>query len=80
VAEVGGSLADTAAIARRHKEEMVQVIADLLPPGPGRLSRAQAAALAVDGAIVRVQMDGPHGSAAAMDGLRALLDALGRNG
>jgi len=80
VAEVGGSLADTAAIARRHKEEMVQVIADLLPPGPGRSSRAQAAALAVDGAIVRAQMEGPQGPAAAMDGLRALLDALGRYG
>jgi AcrR family transcriptional regulator len=80
VAEVGGSLTDVAEIARRHKEEMVQVIADLLPPGPDRLTRAQAAALAVDGAIVRAQMDGPHAAASAIEGLRSLLDALQRGG
>jgi AcrR family transcriptional regulator len=77
VAEVGGSLPDATVIAHRHKEEMVQVIADLLPAGPGRSSRAQAAALAVDGAIVRAQM---NGQAAALDGLRALLEALGPGG
>jgi hypothetical protein len=52
---------------------MLQVIADLLPDGPGRATTAAAAALAVDGAIVRAQMDG---SAPAIAGLRQLLDAL----
>jgi AcrR family transcriptional regulator len=73
VAEVGGSLADVVAIAQRHKEDMVQVIAELLPPGAQREAKARAAGLAVDGAIVRAQMDG---GAAALDSLRGLLAAL----
>jgi AcrR family transcriptional regulator len=73
VAEVGGSLPDSAAIAQKHKQEMEQVIADLLPAGPARASQAQAAALAVDGAIVRAQMSGAQSAAG---GLRSLLEAL----
>lgn len=73
VAELGGSLADVVAIAQRHKEEMVQVIAELLPPGAQRQSRARAAAMAVDGAIVRAQMDE---GATALDSLRDLLAAI----
>ena len=73
VAEVGGSLPDSAAIALKHKLEMEQVIADLLPAGPQRAARAEAAALAVDGAIVRGQMSG---AASALSGLRRLLEAL----
>lgn len=73
VAEVGGTLADVVAIAQRHKDEVVQVIAELLPPGGQRDSTAHAAAMALDGAIVRAQMEGP---AAALDSLRRLLAAL----
>ena len=73
VAEVGGSLAGVVQIAQGHKQDMRQVIADLLPDSPGRATTAAAAALAVDGAIVRAQMDG---SAPAIAGLRQLLDAL----
>lgn len=73
VAEVGGSLADVVAIAQRHKEELVQVIAELLPAGARRESKARAAAMAVDGAIVRAQMDG---KATALESLRSLLAAL----
>ncbi|RYF43638.1 MAG: TetR/AcrR family transcriptional regulator [Comamonadaceae bacterium] len=75
VAEVGGSLADANAIALRHKQDMEAVIAELLPPGPHREARAQACALAVDGAIVRAQMqDGK----AALEGLAQLLYPLGK--
>lgn len=73
VAEMGGTLPGVMQIAQRHKQDMLQVIADLLPDSPGRASTAAAAALAVDGAIVRAQMDG---SATAIAGLRQLLDAL----
>lgn len=77
VAEVGGTLPDAVAMARRHKEEMVQVIEGLLPKGPGRRALAVAAALAVDGAIVRAQMDGAKEAVA---GLAALLTALQARG
>jgi len=73
VAEVGGSLADANAIALRHKQDMEAVIAELLPPGPRRAAGAQAAALAVDGAIVRAQMEDAK---TALDGLALLLGPL----
>jgi hypothetical protein len=52
---------------------MQQVIADLLPDGAGQAEAARAAALAVDGAIVRAQMEG---SEPALAGLRLLLGGL----
>lgn len=57
VVEVGASVDDAAAIAQRHKDDMTAAIADLLPPSRGRAALAQMAAMAVDGAIVRAQMD-----------------------
>jgi len=79
VAEVGGSLPEAVSIAQAHKRQMVQAIAELLPRGAQRKARAEAAALAVDGAIVRAQMTGKAGEAgAALAGLRRLLAALER--
>jgi AcrR family transcriptional regulator len=72
-AEVGGSQPGIAQIVQNHKQDMQQVIADLLPPGPRQNAIAGAAALAVDGAIVKAQMEGGE---AALAGLRLLLDAL----
>ncbi len=57
VAEVGATLPGVLQIAQRHKQEMPQVIAELLPAGPAQATVAGAAALAVDGAIVRAQME-----------------------
>jgi AcrR family transcriptional regulator len=74
VAELGDSHSGAVAIARRHKQEMVAVIGELVAAGKGREVRAEAAALAVDGAIVRAQVAGPG---AALEGLRVLLAALG---
>lgn len=81
VAELGGALPDAVAIARRHKAEMAEVIGALLPaPGHGvRRAQAHAAqvgalAVAVDGAIVQAQVQGP---AAVRPGLQALLAAVG---
>lgn len=72
VAEAGDSIAGAADIARRHKADMQDVIADLLPPGPRQAEKARAAAMAVDGAIVHAQMAGAE---PALVGLRLLLDA-----
>jgi AcrR family transcriptional regulator len=69
VVEVGASLQGAADMARRHKQEMEQVIAELLPPGPQRMARAQAIGVALDGAIVRAQMRDVEGALAALRGL-----------
>lgn len=75
VGEVGGLLAEVAEIARRHKGEMMAEIAGLLPrQAQHREDIAAAAALAVDGAIVRAQCDEtPDG---ALKALETVLQAL----
>ncbi len=57
VGELGSTLPEITEIARRHKQEITDVIASLLPPSRQRRQNAQAAALAMDGAIVRAQFD-----------------------
>lgn len=77
VAEVGGSVEGAAERAREHKREMVEVIAGLLPVAlPARVALAQAAALGVDGAIVKAQMGSAALAREAIDDLRRLLEAL----
>ena len=76
VVEVGASVAGAADIAREHKREMVEVIAGLLPDGPQRTAIAQAAALGVDGALVKAQMGDAALAREAVADLRRLLDAL----
>jgi AcrR family transcriptional regulator len=68
-----GALPGVAEIVQNHKHDMRQVIAGLLPARPGQQALAGAAALAVDGAIVRAQMEGCE---SALAGLRVLLEAL----
>lgn len=80
VVEVGSSVAGASDIARAHKHEMVEVIAGLLPErlaGPQRTAIAQAAALGIDGAVVKAQMGGAAQAREAVDDLRRLLQALG---
>ncbi len=77
VAEVGGSVEGAAERAREHKREMVEVIADLLPVTlPQRMALAQAAAIGIDGAIVKAQMGGAELVREAVEDLRRLLGAL----
>ena len=57
VAELGGTLPAVVEITRRHKEDMVDAIAGLLPPSRHSKLDALDLALAVDGAITRAQMD-----------------------
>lgn len=74
IAEVGASQPAITQIVQNHKQDMQQVIAGLLPAGPAQQAIASAAALAIDGAIVRAQIEGGE---AALAGLGLLLDALG---
>ncbi len=75
VVELEGDVPEISDISRRHKQEMVARIATLLPNADPDL--AEAAGIAVDGAIVRAQMDrSPDTALAALDALlRALLRA-----
>ena len=55
VGELGGELPAVKDAARRHKKEMTEAVAALLPSGNDQDRIAQALALAVDGAIVQAQ-------------------------
>jgi AcrR family transcriptional regulator len=57
VAELGGVLPDVVDICDQHKQDMVRVISALLPGSPNRLQLANAAAVAIDGAIVKAQLE-----------------------
>lgn len=57
VTELGGVMPEVIEIARRHKQEMTSVIANLLLPSRQRVKDAQAVVLAIDGAIIRAQID-----------------------
>lgn len=72
--ELGGAQAEVTDAARSHKDDMTAVIAGLLPVSRQRRADAQAIALAVDGAIVRAQME--DSPAQALAGLTRLLRAL----
>lgn len=73
VVELDGDVPEIADISRRHKQEMVACIAALLLDADPDL--AEAAGIAVDGAIVRAQMErSPDKALTALDALlRALL-------
>lgn len=59
VGELGSTVPEVMEIAQRHKREMTDLLATLLPPGAQRARDAQAVTLVVEGAIVRVQMGEP---------------------
>ena len=59
VGELGSTVPEVMEIAQRHKHEMTDLLATLLPPGAQRARDAQAVTLVVEGAIVRVQMGEP---------------------
>jgi AcrR family transcriptional regulator len=58
VGELGETLPEVNQITRRHKADMTQAIARLLPPSSGRRLLATDLATAVDGAIIRAQYEG----------------------
>lgn len=70
VAELGGTLPEVLAICQSHKQDMVMAVRELLADMPGRDGLAQAAAVAIDGAIVRAQTEAPD--AEVKESLRSL--------
>lgn len=57
VVELDGIGPWVAELSLRHKRDMMNAIANLLPTGEQGMRVAQAAAMAVDGAIIRMQME-----------------------
>ncbi len=57
VSELGSTLPEVVKITQRHKEEMTFAIENLLPASKHRQRNAQPIALAIDGAIIRAQID-----------------------
>lgn len=74
VAELGGSMPEVVEIARRHKQEMTDVIERLLPASRKSKRTAQALAMTIDGAIIRAQYD--ETPAAALLSLALILKPL----
>ena len=74
VSELGDTVPEVNAIARRHKQDMADLLATLLPPSAAQVDDAQALALVVEGAIVRVQLGEPV--AAVLASVVRLLSAL----
>lgn len=74
VVELDGIGPWVAEVSLRHKRDMMNAIAKLLPTGEQGMVVAQAAAMAVDGAIIRVQME--KKPEAALASLRLMLRAL----
>lgn len=72
-----GTLADVVEISRSHKQDMTEVIAQLLPESELREQLAIAVAIAVDGAIVKAQFENQTtDKAETLAGLAILLKAL----
>ena len=74
VGELGLSLPGVVELAQRHKRDMVAAIASVLAPSEQREADAQAIALAVDGAIIRVQMQAQPD--AALQSLNRVMKAM----
>jgi AcrR family transcriptional regulator len=77
VGELAGDLPEVVEIARRHKDDMTEAIAGLLPDSAQREELAQTLAVAVDGAIIRAQFDPtPAAALASLDRIvTALIDS-----
>ena len=61
-------------IARQHKDDMTDSIASLLPASERREALARALAIAVDGAIIRAQLDPTPEPA--LSSLKSIVNAL----
>lgn len=81
VGELGETLPEVMDITRRHKQDMADAIAQLLPASRQRKRLAMDLALAVDGAIVRAQFDqNPAAALASLERIRKSLLATSSPG
>lgn len=74
VGELGDTLPEVLEISRRHKQDVTQAICRILPPSRSQPSIAHALAVAIDGAIIRAQLD-PLPDAA-LTALETIIDTL----
>ena len=74
VGELAGDLPEVVEIARQHKDDMTDSIASLLPASERREALARALAIAVDGAIIRAQLDPTPEPA--LSSLKSIVNAL----
>lgn len=74
VGELGGAMPEVVEISRRHKQDVTHAIENMLPPSGNRENIAQALAVALDGAIIRAQLD--QSPDAALMAFERILDAL----
>ncbi|MGD2119164.1 MAG: TetR/AcrR family transcriptional regulator [Chromatiales bacterium] len=74
VGELGGVMPEVVEITQRHKQEMIDAIAALLPTSRKRKRDAEAIGVAIDGAIIRAQFD--EAPANALQGLDRLIKSL----
>lgn len=74
VGELGGHSAEVVALSRAHKDEMIDAIAALMPRSRQRNKTAQVIGMAIDGAIVRAQLD--QSADAALRTLKQLVNAV----
>jgi hypothetical protein len=82
VVELDGIGPWVAEVSLRHKRDMMNAIGNLLPTGGPSILKAQAVAMAVDGAIIRMQMEkNPEAALAILElMLRALCNARHSSG
>lgn len=74
VGEMGPALPEVVDVTRRHKQDMTDAIAVLLPASRSRKKTAAALAVAIDGAIVQAQYGGDPGQA--LKGLQLIAERL----
>lgn len=74
VVEVDGVLPEFSEIARRHKEDVIDAIDTLLPITKAHRNKAQAIAVAIDGAIFRSQME--KSPVHAIESLKLIINAV----
>lgn len=79
-AEFGDSLPEALELCLSHKQDMVNVIAALLPANESQMKLANAAAVAIDGAIVRAQLESQIiQSKTALTALALILEVLNQS-
>tara|TARA_R110002050_G_scaffold57423_5_gene129228 strand:+ start:145053 stop:145625 length:573 start_codon:yes stop_codon:yes gene_type:complete len=74
VGELGETMPEVIRLTQQHKHDMAKFIENLLTDSASKASTANALALAIDGAIIRAQID--HAPKNAMDSFKTIAEAL----
>jgi len=74
VGELGKTMPEVILLSQQHKYDMTKLVETLLSDSADKVSTANALALAIDGAIIRSQID--QNSNSAIEGFRKIVGAL----